>query len=66
VRWHGRLCLEASGLASADAGLALAALRALADGEPAAAGGALAALLDAYGLAREEEVLRAWLARTAD
>jgi hypothetical protein len=66
VRWHGRLCLEVRGLASADAGLALAALRALADGEPAPAGEALAALLDAYGLAREREVLRAWLARPAE
>jgi hypothetical protein len=66
VRWHGRLCLEARGLSSEDAGLALAALRALSGGEPSAAAGALAGLLDAYGLTREGAVLREWLARTAD
>jgi hypothetical protein len=31
VRWHGRLCLELRELSNADAALALAALRALAD-----------------------------------
>jgi hypothetical protein len=36
-------------------------LRALANGERVPAAEALAALLDAYGLAREEGVLRAWL-----
>ena len=66
VRWHGRLCLEVRGLSGADAGLAFAALRALAGGEPTPAAEALASLLEAYGLAREGAVLRQWLARTAD
>jgi hypothetical protein len=66
VRWHGRLCLEVRGLSSADAGLALAALRALAAGEPAPGADALAGLLEAYGLAREGAVLRDWLARVTD
>jgi hypothetical protein len=66
VRWHGRLCLEVRGFGAADAGLAFAALRALGAGEPRPAGKALAALLDAYGLAQEAGVLRAWLARTSE
>jgi len=42
-------------------GLALAALACLADGEARAAGEALAQLLDAHGLAREKDVVWAWL-----
>jgi hypothetical protein len=61
VRWHGRLCLEARRLSPTDAALALAALGALGAGEPGPPGAALAELLAAYGLAREAEVVRAWL-----
>jgi hypothetical protein len=61
VRWHGRLCLEAGRLSPADAALALAALGALGDGQPGPPGLALVELLTAYGLAREADVIRAWL-----
>jgi hypothetical protein len=66
VRWHGRLCLEVSGLVPADAGLALAALRGLGDGEPLPAGKSLAALLSAYGLGRESDLVKSWLTQMAD
>jgi hypothetical protein len=66
VRWHGRLCLELRGLSPADAGLVLAALRGLGDGEPLPAAEALAALLAAYGLERESELMESWLNQTAD
>jgi hypothetical protein len=65
VRWHGRFCLEAERLAPADAALALAAVLALSDGEAGPAGLALAELLGAYGLAREADLVRAWLEHPA-
>ena len=61
VRWHGRLCLEARRLSRADAALALAALGALGNGERGPAATALGELLANYGLAREADVIRAWL-----
>jgi hypothetical protein len=61
VRWHGRLCLEATRLSPADAALALAALGVLGDGEPGPPAAALGELLANYGLAREADVIRAWL-----
>jgi hypothetical protein len=66
VRWHGRLCLEARRLSPTDAALALAALGALGDGQPGPPGVALAELLAAYGLAREADVVRAWLRGSPD
>jgi hypothetical protein len=44
-----------------DAALALAALGALGNGEPGPPATALGALLANYGLAREADVIRAWL-----
>jgi hypothetical protein len=66
VRWHGRLCLEARGCSPADAGLALAALRGLGDGEPLRAAKALAGLLAAHGLERESQLVESWLTQTTD
>jgi hypothetical protein len=61
VRWHARWCLEARPRPD-EAGLALAALRALPGSARAAAGEALVELLEARGLGDAARVMGAWLA----
>ena len=64
VRWHARWCLETSPRAD-EAGLALAALRALPGPARQAGAEALSELLEARGLGAAARVLSEWL-DTAD
>jgi hypothetical protein len=60
VRWHARWCLEARPRPD-EAGLALAALRALPGPARQAAGDALVELLEARGIGEAARVMSAWL-----
>jgi hypothetical protein len=60
VRWHARWCLEARPRAD-EAGLALAALRALPGPARHAAGEALLELLERRGIRDAARVMSAWL-----
>jgi hypothetical protein len=64
VRWHARWCLEARPSPD-EAGLALAALRALPGSARAAGADALVELLEARGLDEAARVLTAWTDATS-
>ena len=61
-RWHARLCSEQR-LSSGESQLALAALNALTGPGEQSAAVSLAAVCETHGLAREVQVLQAWLSR---
>lgn len=63
VRWHARLCREASGLTIDESALALSALRALPGRGGEAGGQALVSLCQAHGLERAVTRLEDWLER---
>lgn len=60
TRWYGRLCLEAPGLAGAEAQLALAALQALPGGSGVSAARTLAAVCERHSQPESARVLHDW------